>query len=159
MDVIIMPSTSSLLHKLATDFPDITFIAATTFSWSPEAQTVSYNLAEPQAPVLLLHELSHGILGHHDYRRDIELLAMETAAWEKAKTLAHTYGIVLHDTVAEDNLDTYRDWMRARSACPECAATGFQSGTNTYECVACAHTWRVNEARLCSLRRYSLNKK
>ncbi len=155
MDVTIMPSTSSLLNKLKTDFPELTFSSSSAFSWSPTTKTVSYHLEEAHAGAFLLHELSHGILNHQEYKRDIELIAMETAAWEKAKALASTYAVPVHEDTVEDSLDTYREWLHSRSSCPECTATGFQTSKNTYECAACSHTWRVNEARLCALRRYT----
>ena len=153
-----MPSIASLIHKLQADLPALTFIEAEHFSWTADDQTVSYAPKEPQAEGLLLHEVSHGLLGHNEYRRDVELIAMETAAWERAKGLASTYGIAINDELIQDNLDTYRDWLHDRSTCPECTATGYQTDKATYTCPACSHSWRVNEARLCQLRRYSLHK-
>ncbi len=156
MDATTMRSISSLIHKLKTDFPDIIFFEAEQFSWSPARKTVSYapHLAHPSE--LLLHELSHGLLDHQEYRRDIELLAMETAAWEKARILAKAYSVKLPENVIQNHLDTYRDWMHARSTCPECTATGYQSSESHYSCAACTHEWRVNEARLCGLKRYKV---
>lgn len=146
---------SSLIHKLRTTFPDISFIEAEQFSWSPTTHTISYNRKLPHASLLLLHELSHASLGHADYRRDIELIAMETAAWQKAKEHAETYSVRVQENVIQDHLDTYRDWLHARSSCPNCSANGYQIERFLYECPACTHTWKVNEARLCALRRYS----
>jgi len=51
---------------------------------------------------------------------------MEAAAWEKALELAKTYGITLDQEVSEKHLNTYRDWMHARSTCPKCEATGIR---------------------------------
>lgn len=149
---------SSLIHKLKTTFTAISFVEAEQFSWSPSEQTVFYNPEAPQASHLLLHELSHAALGHREYRRDIELVAMETAAWEKAKEYAETYSVRFNEDVIQDHLDTYRDWLHARSSCPNCSANGYQIERFEYECPACSHRWRVNEARLCALRRYSLEK-
>ena len=156
MDVTTMPSISSLIPKLAQQYPDITFIEAEQFAWSPTERTISYAPQEAAAEQLLLHELSHALLDHHEYQRDIQLLQMETAAWEKAKTLAPLYEAEISEDVLQDHLDTYREWMHARSTCPECKATGYQTGALAYSCPACAHEWRVNEARLCGLKRYSL---
>jgi hypothetical protein len=144
----------SLLPRLNKDFAQITFTASERFAWSPEEQTVFYNEADENAAELLLHELSHGLLGHHDYQKDVELLAMETAAWEKALELAEKYEVNIDDEVSGKHLDTYRDWMHARSTCPHCEATGYQTKKDTYSCVACGGSWRVNEARLCGLKRY-----
>lgn len=149
-----MRSTSSLLNKLKVDYPDISFKPGDTFLWSPETKTVYYVHDKPDSKALLLHEVSHGLLEHREYTRDIELLAMEAAAWEKANELAKTYHFPISDTVAEEHLDTYRDWLHARSTCPECTATGYQTGRDTYSCPACNTDWRVNEARICELRRY-----
>lgn len=152
-----MPSTPSLLPRVTADFPDITFAAGELFSWSPSQQTVFYSTEDPENVALLLHELSHGLLDHRRYSKDVELLAMETAAWDKARELAQKYEVQIEDDAIEAHLDTYRDWLHARSTCPNCEASGYQSGKNTYDCVACGHQWRVNEARLCGLKRYSIS--
>ena len=154
MDVTTMRSTSSLLHKLKTDYPDIHFVAGDTFLWDPEQKTVFYVNDGPESKALLLHEVSHGLLQHREYKKDIELLAMEAAAWEKAKQLAEQYHFPISDALADDHLDTYRDWLHARSTCINCSATGYQTGKETYSCPACNAEWRVNEARVCELRRY-----
>jgi Zn finger protein HypA/HybF involved in hydrogenase expression len=158
MDATTMRSTSSLLHKLKTDYPNIFFIASDTFSWDPDLKTVFYANEGPQFKALLLHEVSHGLLEHRAYKRDIELLAMEAAAWNKAKELATQYHFPVSDTVAEEHLDTYRDWLHARSTCTHCSATGYQSSKDMYTCPACTTEWRVNEARICELRRYTVQK-
>lgn len=150
-----MPSINSLLPKLKQDFPEISFAESEAFSWSPGQKTVFYNASEPDATSLLLHELSHSVLNHHDYSQDISLLNMEASAWDKAIELAKIYHTEIHNDTLEGHLDTYRDWMHARSTCPQCQATGHQVNKNSYHCVACDHTWRVNEARICALRRYS----
>jgi hypothetical protein len=155
MDAIIMPSTLSLLPKLIQDYPQLSFATGNRYAWSPVAHTVFYDVSDPQNVNLLLHELAHGLLGHHDYSKDVELIAMETEAWDKALELATLYKVTITDETIQDTLDTYREWLHARSSCPTCEATGYQSSKNEYTCVACTHIWRVNEARLCALRRYS----
>ena len=153
-----MQSTSSLAAKLRTDYPQFSFTPDETFRWSPSHTTIYY--IESYDASSLLHELSHALLSHSGYTKDIELLQMERDAWHYAKTiLAPKYDVVIHNDVAEDALDTYRDWLHARSICPKCAATGIQSRKNTYKCIGCGTTWRVNEARICHLRRYVTNKK
>ena len=152
-----MPLTPSLLHSLQTDFPNITFRESGAFSWSPLEKAVSYVADEPQADALILHELSHAILEHEQYPKDIALLAMETAAWDHAKELAKSYNAAVSEDIAEESLDTYRDWLHARSTCPTCKATGYETARLTYACVACGGSWTVNEARLCALRRYKIH--
>lgn len=152
-----MASTRSLLDRLSDAFPHLTFQESEDgFLWSPETQTVWYRPADAHFEAQLLHEVGHALLDHHHYRRDVELLSMETDAWHKALELSDAYGVTIDDDTIQDHLDTYRDWMHSRSSCPECDATGHQKQADTYACLACAHSWRVNEARVCALRRYSL---
>src|SRR5690606_20435767 len=123
-----------LINKLSLDFPAISFAPGDTFSWSPDAGTVFYGDITPETSGLLIHELAHGLLGHRAYSRDVELLALESAAWEKAAEIAPRYGVTITEDDMQDNLDTYREWMHARSTCPECEATGIQTGPKTYRC-------------------------
>ncbi len=150
-----MPSTASLIHQLKTNYPQFSFKKSKRFLWSPSEQTVYYTDSDNDYS-FLLHELSHGLLDHVGYNRDIELLAMERAAWDKAVDLAPDYKLKISDDTVESTLDSYRDWLHARSTCPNCKATGLQIKQRVYSCPACHHTWRVNEARICALRRFSL---
>ncbi len=151
-----MPLTLSLLETLEKTYPLVMFRAGDRFVWSPEAKSVFYAKNEKDADALLLHELSHALLAHRTYSRDVELIAMEAAAWDKARELAKKYDVEIQEAAVDAHLDTYREWLHSRSTCPACDATGFQDGKNTYTCPACTHQWRVNEARLCELRRYSI---
>ena len=153
-----MQSTSLLAAKLRTDYPQFSFKTDEIFRWSPKSQTVFYK--ESSDLPSLLHELSHALLGHSNYLKDIELIEMERDAWFHTQTiLAPKYSVQVDSAAPEDALDTYRDWLHARSSCPECTATGIQSRKYIYKCLACGTSWKVNEARICDLRRYVLNKK
>ena len=156
MDVIIMPSITSLAAKLAIDFPDLQFQASDEFRWSPLSHMVIFDKTSNDK-ASLLHELSHALLGHDDYLKDIELIAMERDAWEYAQEkLCDKYAVTLSEEDIEDALDTYRDWIHARSTCPECVSTGIQTKKYAYRCIACDSLWKVNDARICALRRYRL---
>lgn len=160
MDVTTMPSTRSLLNQLRSDFPGFRFEKSTGFWWSTTNRTIHVDPLADNHEVFTLHELSHAILGHQDYEYDIDLIKLERDAWEYARnTLASEYNITINERIIQENLDTYREWLHARSSCPDCEATGLQTRQQTYRCLACGHTWRVNEARLCALRRYSLQTK
>jgi hypothetical protein len=152
-----MQSISSLITSLTKDFPDYTFSPADEFRWSPHDQTIFFDLHSTDCAALL-HEVSHAILKHSTYTRDIELLELERQAWQyAAKHMTSAYGIDITDDQIEDSLDTYRDWLHARSACPTCSATGLQVSKDTYKCIACMGQWRVNDARICELRRYKIH--
>jgi hypothetical protein len=72
------------------------------------------------------------------------------------RTLAPRYRVAYDDNLIEDALDTYREWLHARSLCPTCGLTGLQTKTSTYVCMNCRCSWRPNDARQCALRRYKL---
>lgn len=151
-----MPKISSLSRSLRTAFPHLVFQASDDFHWSPETKTVHYCTNE-ELPDELLHETAHGLLGHTHYERDIDLLKIERDAWSYAqKELAPRFNVEIADTTIEDALDSYRDWLHARSRCPHCSQTGIQTETKTYKCLACNESWHTNEARRCALRRYKL---
>lgn len=150
-----MPATS-LLAKLEHDFPSIHFAPGDGFRWSPTESTVFYD--DPSDFAQLLHETSHGLLDHRDFIRDITLLEMERDAWQKARELALSYQLAISDDTIETALDTYRDWLEARSNCPNCSMTGVQQARYHYRCPACLTTWRVNDARVCGLKRYVIKK-
>ncbi len=90
------------------------------------------------ASSLLLHELSHVLLGHNDFKFDVELVHKERVAWQYAKdTLAPRYGQIITDDEIEDAMDSYREWLHKRSLCPECDTSSLQTKTGTYKCLAC----------------------
>lgn len=151
-----MPSTASIILQLRPKYPDISFVSGDIFSWSPADKTVSYIPDQPDTTAFLLHELSHAILGHKTYNHDVELVAMESAAWDQAAQISTDLSIIISEDTIQDNLDSYRDWLHARSTCPTCQSVGVQDKKNTYTCPVCNHHWRVNEARTCQLRRYNI---
>lgn len=148
-----MPSINSLLVKLKADFPQFQFISGKEFRWAPHENVVYYR-TDSDAAASLLHELSHAILDHQAYIRDIQLIEYEQAAWQYARTaLGVRYQIEISLDDIEDSLDTYRNWLHSRSNCPECSATGIQVKRSLYSCLACHSKWHVNDARTCQLQR------
>lgn len=154
-----MEPTTSLLKQLKNaqlKTPDgkvIQFSPGSDYHWEPQSVTVVYK-QDSADNSLLLHELGHALLGHTSYARDILLLQMERQAWDKALDLAHAHGISVDESVIESHMDTYRDWLHARSLCPACQNTGYQVATHQFTCPSCKNNWRVNEARTCGLKRY-----
>jgi hypothetical protein len=158
MDAITMPSTTSILANLKSKYPQFNFKPGDLFLWSSSDNTIYYDKKSKDLAIFLLHELSHALLDHSKYIRDIQLITMERQAWDHTATLAASFGLTIPDDIIQDTLDSYRDWMHSRSTCPKCQATGMQTRQNEYSCLACNHIWRVNEARTCALRRYKIKK-
>lgn len=138
---------------------NLTLQAGEIFGWNHTACVITYNPSVKHAGAYLLHEYGHALLDHHGYKHDIDLVKLERAAWDKAFAIASSYDVTIEDTLVEDALDTYRDWLHDRSLCPHCESTGIQQGRHAYRCLACSATWTVNEARTCALRRYSTKKR
>ena len=106
--------------------------------------------------LLTLHELGHALCKHKDYTVDIQRVKIESEAWEMAKTVLlkyrdlayNTRGEVLDEKLAEivpewdedfvqEKLDTYRDWLHAKSRCKKCGLTGYQTEDGKYHCPRC----------------------
>lgn len=150
-----MSSTISLIERFIRDYPTIHFEEGTDFLWNPTDRTIFYDPLDPYVNEHLLHELSHAELSHTTYESDIELIALERDAWHYAKTvLAPRFSLQITSDVIEDDLDTYRDWLHARSLCPHCKQNGIQTDNREYSCLICQTKWKVNQAMGCALRRY-----
>ena len=149
-------SSSNALATLHAHYPDIIFEESDSFRWSPDLSTVFVGeLKAERDLVTLLHETGHALAGHKTYAQDIQLLKLEREAWDIARDkLAPLFDIKITNEVIEEALDTYRDWLHARSICPECRSTGVQQDESHYRCLACQAAWKVNDARTCQLRRY-----
>lgn len=142
-------SVEQLLGQLKIDFPQFIFKADRADYWSPENKTIYYNRKQPY-PLLawsVLHELSHGQLGHAYFYSDFELLKLEMLAWHNAAKLGKKYGILIDQEHIERCLDTYRDWLHRRSTCPTCGLRCLQKNENTYQCSNCDTSWTVTSAR------------
>jgi len=140
-----------LLSKLKETFPQLRFSPGSTFLWSPETNEVFYDerkTVNNKRIWSLLHETGHALLGHKSYQADIELLKLEVAAWQKAQEIASDFGIKIDEEHIQDCLDTYRDWLHARSICPTCTTRCLQqSDMHHYRCHNCHTTWKVTPSR------------
>lgn len=109
--------------------------------------------------LLTLHELGHGLSKHKDYTRSVERIKIESEAWERAKKVllemvtrakdgrsVTIYGkdVVLAEILPEwdedfvqEKLDTYRDWLHAKSRCKKCGLTMYQTEDEMWHCPRC----------------------
>ncbi len=143
---------TNTLHTLKNDYPHLLFIQGASFFWSPQDKAIHYNparLTEIEGKWSLIHEVAHGLLGHTTYKTDYELLSYEVAAWNKALDIAHNYSLDIKNEHIEECLDSYRDWLYARSTCPTCKLNSLQVKPDTYKCLNCLCKWRVSPSRFC----------
>jgi len=140
-----------LLLRLKKDFPELVFEPGEAFCWSPKHNMIIYPVraTSEAANWALLHEVGHALLEHHNYRSDLELISLESQAWEKAKSLGKKYGHRIDPNHIEDCMDTYRDWLHQRSACPTCGTRSLQQDARHYRCHNCGQVWTVTSSRFC----------
>ena len=146
-----MPKIDSTIKLLREDFPGLVFEVGKEFKFSPPA-TICYNPAQKALPhdkiaLLTLHEVAHASLKHKDYDEDIQLLRMESEAWESAKQLCEKYDIQWDEDFIQDMLDSYRDWVHNRSLCPVCEVSGYQDTGLKYHCAMCGKVWLGQQKR------------
>ena len=133
-----MPNLKKLVAKISTDYPDIQLTPGNRFRFSPP-NTINYRT--DGYPLELLHELGHYLIGESDYSSDIELIEIESRAWERARQLCTDYNIPYDEDFAEDHLDSYRDWLHLTSLCKNCQLAGYQDANSLYHCPLCGATW------------------
>lgn len=127
---------AELLEQVKLDYPDFRFISGKKFAFRP-SRTIVFEPKSSNWELLLLHELSHAILGHRSFSVDVQRLKMESDAWEKAKELAKKYDVEINDEFIQTELDTYRDWLHKKSRCPVCGLTRFETPDGVYHCPRC----------------------
>jgi hypothetical protein len=151
-------TADTFINKLGKDYPQFSFMPGKQEHWSPKTNTITYSQDEPaeERQYGLLHELAHALLGHSTYHSDFELLKLEAEAWELASKIATKYRIKLDNDHIQDCLDTYRDWLHRRSACPTCSVHTMQKDSHHYLCFNCGTQWSVSSGRFS--RPYRLRK-
>lgn len=128
--------TNPYYSRIFAAFPDFSYKTGKKFAFRPP-RTIILGPPEPRSELLLLHELSHALLGHKSFRTDVERLRIESAAWEKAKSLAKELNIPYSDDFAQSRLDSYRDWLHKKSLCKICHLTRYQTPDGVYHCPHC----------------------
>jgi hypothetical protein len=144
---------NSTVAKLREEFPGIEFVKSSTFKWDPDELKIYYSPKSENSLWSLFHEIGHMMLHHKNYRSDFSLLKMEAQAWHKAKEIAAKHKIKIDSDHIEKCLDSYRDWLYARSSCRECMQTGLEISTGLYKCINCNFRWKVSPERFCRVYR------
>jgi len=139
----------------------IHFAPDTMFRWEPETNTITYpkdTAQNEQFYFSLFHEIGHAKLMHNSFKSDLELLKIERSAWDTACCVANTFDVDIDSDHIESCMDTYRDWLYARSLCPTCKQCGLQTAKTQYSCAFCGAHWKVNASRLCRVTRTTIKR-
>lgn len=142
-------TTKVFITRLSQDYPKFKFKPGRQEQWSPKTKTITFNpkRTKKELQFSVLHELAHAVLGHSTYRSDFELLKLEAGAWELAAKIGKAYGIIISEDYIQNCLDTYRDWLHRRSACPSCGTHVLQKNPYSYHCFNCGASWQVTSGR------------
>jgi hypothetical protein len=142
-------SAKDFISQLAKDYPALKFQPGSQDHWSPKSQTITYDKAEALEKMCcgILHELAHAVLDHTSYNSDFELVKLESEAWSLAAKMGQKYGVEIDDEHIQNCLDTYRDWLHRRSACPKCGTHVLQKDVKHYQCYNCQASWQVSAGR------------
>ena len=131
-----MDNPTSAQKICSTKYPEFHFKIGPRFSYK-SPRTVTLGPLEPHYSLLVLHELGHALCGHQKFSTHVERLKIEREAWDKARELALEFNIKFNDEFAESQLDTYRDWLHAKSKCKKCGLTRYQTSDGHYHCPHC----------------------
>lgn len=145
------------IAKLRRDYPDFNFTSGKQEHWSPKLKTITFITDQSLADLRygVLHELAHALLGHNNYQTDFELLKLESQAWELAAKIGQNYAVIISQDHIQNCLDTYRDWLHHRSACPRCGMHVLQQSSKFYRCFNCHKKWQVSSGHFARPYRHS----
>ncbi len=147
-----MPNLHLLINSCKQQLKDIKFIDSGSFYWSPKTKSIHFNGTALETTIgqwALLHETAHASLSHQSYTTDMGLLELEVEAWQTAEELGRQLGIVIDADHIQECLNTYRDWLYARSTCPTCELNSLQVEETVYLCLNCSARWVVSQSRFC----------
>ena len=136
-------NAKAFLIELSSEFKDYKFVPSTRFKWrAPNSIFFEKNSGVPMPyfALLTLHELGHALSGHKDYKTDVERLRIESEAWQRAKHLIAehpNWDLEYNEDFAENELDSYRDWLHKKSKCKRCGLTCYQTADGKYHCPTC----------------------
>ncbi len=147
-----MPIFQKTLSKITQELPALKLKAGTNFSWNGSHQTITYKVPKnPKQDLVytnkLLHELAHAKLNHSEYQSDIELIKMESAAWQLTEQLCKKYEVKFSKQEQKSALQSYINWASSRSSCPNCTKNGLQISKLEFSCPNCFHNWKVGTSR------------
>lgn len=130
--------------------PDLLFVPNGYFAYDAALELINYDpsaLNTNEGKLSLVHEIAHARLGHFHYGSDFELLLMEIDAWCLTRKLAKQYKLTLDKHFIDHCIETYDNWLSARSTCPSCQTFCLEDSPHQFHCFSCGTDWRVNQRK------------
>ena len=126
----------AFLETLKSTYPNFSFKPGPKFLFRPK-KTIHYVESNDNFRLLLLHELSHALLGHFSYSKSLERLQIERDAWAKTRELCEQFSVNFDEDVAESELNTYRDWLHQKTLCKTCGLSCLEVNSESLYCPFC----------------------
>lgn len=139
-DSLLSRANLDFLESLKSTYPDFTFRPGRKFLFRPP-KSIRYLESDENFRLLLLHELAHALLGHFTFSRSLERLEIERDAWEKTRKLCEIHHVPFDESLAEAELDTYRDWVHQKTLCKTCGSTCLEVNSESLFCPFCQRTY------------------
>ena len=126
----------AFLESLKSSYPDFSFRPGRKFLFRPP-KSIYYLEDNENFRFLLLHELAHALLGHFSFDTSLERLKLERDAWEKTRVLCSELSVPFLDSLAEAELNTYRDWHHQKTLCKTCGLSCLEVSSESLYCPFC----------------------
>ena len=137
------PQTSPLsarnlafLATLQSVYPELIFKPGRKFLFRPP-RTINYLQDNENFRLLLLHELAHALLGHSSYQTSLQRLKLERDAWARTRQLCAKHHVPFSESLAEAELNTYRDWHHQKTLCKTCGVSCLELNAKSLYCPFC----------------------
>ena len=131
----------AFLEAIKESYPEFTFRPGRKFLFRPP-KSIYYLESDENFRFLLLHELSHALLGHFSFSRSLERLQIERDAWAKTRELCSLHSITFNEELAEIELNTYRDWVHQKTLCKHCGLSCLEVSSESLYCPFCQNEYK-----------------
>ncbi len=131
----------AFLETIKKTYPEFTFRPGRKFLFHPP-KSIRYLESDENFRFLLLHELSHALLGHFSFNRSLERLQIERDAWAKTRELCSLHSVTFNEELAETELNTYRDWVHQKTLCKHCGLSCLEVSSESLYCPFCQRKYK-----------------
>ena len=136
----------TFLETIKEAYPEFSFRPGSKFLFRPP-KSIRYIESDDNFRLLLLHELSHALLGHFSFDRSLERLQIERDAWSKTRELCLFHSVPFDEEFAEAELNTYRDWVHQKTLCKRCGLSCLEVSSESLYCPFCQKYYKKSRPK------------